>query len=427
MEGSGLNPRRPIILLTALGALVIIILTCVPYTLTLAKRAGVRVADTAVVALATTPDPEFEAEVNKPIEPTFDVATWYGARGEEPERHGVLIESFDGQQVFAAHNADATFNPASLVKLTTTLVALERLGKDYRFETRVWADGQIDQKRTLHGDLYLDGADPSFGDASAVQMARELKARGIERVQGKVLVTPRFSFNLSEKPEDSAKFAAQVMQLKPTGTGTADGPQGQQLFVLRSYPLRDILLYMNAHSVNFIAQRIGDQLGGPEAVAQAIRDELKLPPEQVQLETTSGLYNNRMSPRGLIAVIHALIEEAGRQGLKPEDILPVASCDAGTLRRRMEGTGFEGAVVGKTGTLTQQDGGMSNLGGLVYTKDDGMILFVILAQGQRIWDNKQMADQLLAEVLHDHAAAAVRQPSEGHRQLLPPNDIQIGD
>jgi serine-type D-Ala-D-Ala carboxypeptidase/endopeptidase (penicillin-binding protein 4) len=260
-----------------------------------------------------------------------------------------------------------------------------------------------------------------------VQVARELKARGIEHVQGKVLVTPRFSFNLSEKPEDSAKFAAQAMQLKPTGTGTVDQPQGQQLFVLRSYPLRDILLYMNAHSVNFIAHRLGDQLGGPEAVAQAIRDELHLPPDQVQLETTSGLYNNRMSPRGLVAVIHALIEEAGRQGLKPEDILPVASCDAGTLRRRMEGTGFEGAVVGKTGTLTQQDGGMSNLGGLVYTKDDGPILFVILAQGQRIWDNKQMADQLLAEVLHDHVAAAVRQPSDGHRQLLPPNDIQIGD
>src|SRR5205085_11807370 len=421
------NPRRPVILMLVLGAVCVAVLAFVPHSLTLAKRAGARLTDAALTALTTAPDPSFEAEINKPPEPAFDVATWYGARGEEPERHGVLIESYDGQHVFATHNADMTFNPASLVKLTTTLVALQKLGKDYRFETRVVVDGQIDQKKTLHGDLCLDGNDPSFGDTSAVQVARELKARGIERVQGKILVTPSFSFNLSEKPEDSAKYVAQVLQLKQTGTGAVENAHGRQLFVMRSYPLRDILLYMNAHSVNFIAHRIGDQLGGADGVARAISDGLKLPPDQVQLETTSGLYNNRMSPRGLVAVIHALIEETARQGLKLEDVLPVASCDAGTLKRRMAGTGLEGAVVGKTGTLTQQDGGMSNLGGLVYTKDDGMILFVILAQGQRIWDNKQMADQLLAEVLHEHPAACVFQPGEMRRQLLPPAELQIGD
>ncbi len=422
-----MNPRRPVWLTLALGAIAIAVLTFVPYSLTLAKRAGERVADTTVAALTTAPDPTFEATINRPPEPQFDVATWYGARGEEPERHGVLIETYDGQHVFATHNADTAYNPASLVKLATSLVALKQLGKDYRFATRVYVAGQIDQKKTLHGDLYLAGDDPSFGDMSAVLLARELKARGIERVQGKLLVTPRFSFNVSEKPEDSAKYAAQAMQLRPTGTGVAEQPSGTQLFALRSYPLRDILLYMNAHSVNFIAHRIGDLLGGAAGVARAVSAQLKLPAEQVQLETTSGLYNNRMSARGLVAVVHALIDEARRQGLKPEDILPVASCDAGTLRRRMEGTGFEGAVVGKTGTLTQQDGGMSNLGGLVYTKDEGVVLFIILAQGQRIWDNKQMADQLLAEVLHEHPAACVFQPDEARRQLLPQADLQIGE
>jgi D-alanyl-D-alanine carboxypeptidase/D-alanyl-D-alanine-endopeptidase (penicillin-binding protein 4) len=408
----------------AVGAIIIALLTFVPYSLTMVRQAGHHVADAAVTTLTSAPDPAFEAEINKAPEPTFDVATWYGARGEELERHGVLIESYDGQKLYAAHNADTTFNPASLVKLATTLVALKRLRKDYRFETRVLVDGQIEQK-TLRGDLYLDGADPSFSDASAVAVARELKARGIERVQGKVLVTPRFSFNLSEKPEDSAKFVAQVLQLKQSATGAVDNAAGRQLFVLRSQPLRHILLYMNAHSVNFIAHRIGDLLGGAEGVAQTIRTELQLPPEQVQLETTSGLFNNRMTARGLVAVIHALIDEAQRQGLKPEDILPVASYDAGTLRRRMEGTGFEGAVVGKTGTLTQQDGGMSNLAGIVYTRDDGPVLFVILAQGQRIWDNKQMADQLLAEVLRGHPAASVVQPAETRRQLLAPTDLSI--
>jgi D-alanyl-D-alanine carboxypeptidase/D-alanyl-D-alanine-endopeptidase (penicillin-binding protein 4) len=412
----------------ALGALVVALLTAFPYTLTLAERAGRRVVNVAETTLAPAPDPNLASLIEPPPQPAFDVATWYGAREEEPERHGVLIESYDGREIFAAHNADTPFNPASLVKLATSLVALQRLGKDYRFETSVFVDGQVDaQKKVLLGDLYLAGDDPSFGDSTAALVARELKARGVERIEGKVLVTPRFSFNLCERADDSAKFAAQVMKLKQKETGVADESKGRRLFVVRSAPLRNILLYMNAHSVNFIAHRLGDLLGGPEGVAEAVRTQLNLPTEAVRLESTSGLYNNRMTPRTLVQVLHALTDEARRQSLKPEDILPVASCDAGTLRRRMDGTGYEGAVVGKTGTLTEQDGGMSNLGGVVYTRDEGPVLFVIIAQGQRIWDNKQMADQLLAEVLHEHPPAPVCTPGEQRRSLLPQSDLQAAD
>jgi hypothetical protein len=38
-----------------------------------------------------------------------------------------------------------------------------------------------------------------------------------------------------------------------------------------------------------------------------------------------------------------------------------------------------------------------------------------------------MADQLIAEVLHDEQAACVCQPNETHRQLLTPTDLQIGE
>src|SRR3712207_6866631 len=43
-------------------------------------------------------------------------------------------------------------------------------------------------------------------------------------------------------------------------------------------------------------------------------NDLKLPAEQVTLATASGLEVNRMTPRGLLAVIRALDEEARRQG-----------------------------------------------------------------------------------------------------------------
>lgn len=424
-----MHSRKPVYALVSVGALLIAALTFFPYTLTVVEQASRRVASAVgqhLPASASQAAPAAEAVEPPPSTlPRFDVALWYSSRGEEPEKQGALVQSWDGREVYASHNADTQFNPASLVKLTTTLFALRQLGPDHRFETHVYADGAVDPKtKQLQGSLYLVGDDPSFTDYGAVVVAQELKARGIEHVRDRVVASQKFSFNFNEKPEDSAKNAANVMKLGQKETGAADAPAGAELFTIYSNPLREILLYMNAHSINFVADRIGEKLGGPAATVQFLVNELKLPPEQVYLETNSGLYTNRMTPRGIITVVRALSEEAERHGMKLEDLLAVADCDHGTLRRRMEGTGYECAVVGKTGTLTTTDGGMSNLAGVVYTRDAGVVLFAILAQGRRIWEHKQMADQLLAEVVRDHPAAPLSDPQSPRRHLLPSENLR---
>ena len=409
-------------MLIAVCAIIIATLTFVPYSLTMVKQAGHNVAAVVETSFGNE-QPAFEAEMRQPLVPQFDVAMWYGARGEEPEKHGVLIQTLDGKRVFASHNADTTFNPASLVKLATSLVALKRLGPDYRFITRVYTDGTVDAAGTLNGNLYLAGNDPTFGDTAANLIAKELRARGIKRVKEKILAAPGFSFNFNERAEESAEFAARVMQLKQAATGMSEAA-GTELFALHSNPLREILLYMNAHSNNFVADRLGAFLGGPQMIARHLVEELKLPPAQVTLETASGLYNNRMTPRGVLVVIKALIDEAARHGLKPEDVIAVAGCDWGTVRRRMEGTGFECSLVGKTGTLTTTDGGMSNLAGIVFTRAGGPILFAIVAQGNRIWEHKQMTDQLLSETIQEHQPAPLMD-NVVRRQLLPPDSLRV--
>ena len=424
-----MHSRKPVYVLLIVAAVIIAVLTLFPYTLAVVEQASRNVAGEVRdrIPASKLPPPTL-AEVPPPAAelPRFDVALWYSSRGEEPEKQGVLIESWDGQKVYASHNADTEFNPASLVKLTTTLFALRQLGPDYRFVTHVYADGAINPRtKQLEGSVYLVGDDPSFTDYGAVLIAQELRARGIERVRDGVYVSSKFSFNYNDKPEDSAKNTANVLKLGQRETGVADDAKGAELFVVRSNPLREILLYMNAHSVNFVADHIGAQLGGPAAVVNFLVNELKLPADQVYLETNSGLYTNRMTPRGLITVVHALSDEAARHGMKLEDLLAVASCDHGTLRRRMEGTGYECAVVGKTGTLTTTDGGMSNLAGIVNTQDAGPVLFAILAQGNRIWEHKQMADQLLAEVVHDHPPAPLADQQATRRNLLPSANLQV--
>src|SRR3712207_5212044 len=107
------------------GAMIILALTFIPYSLTLVSR-----AERAVTSVLPRPLPVPENAVPPVPIPAVDVAVWYMEHGEQPEHHGVFIEAMDGKRVFASHNADTTFNPASIVKLATSLIALRRLGPD---------------------------------------------------------------------------------------------------------------------------------------------------------------------------------------------------------------------------------------------------------------------------------------------------------
>jgi serine-type D-Ala-D-Ala carboxypeptidase/endopeptidase (penicillin-binding protein 4) len=415
-----LKGHQPLLVMLVIGIIIVAILSIIPSALP--PKSGAR----HQVAAFVSPNLS-DASRSKPAaaRPEFDVASWYASRGEEPETHGVMIESLNHDRLFASHNADEVFNPASLIKLATSLVALKRLGADYRFQTRIFADGQLDGGGTLRGRLFVIGSDPTFGDIGASLIADELRARGIKRIGESIIVAPDFCFNYSESPQDSGARLARALHLGDPRVEVASQPAGELLFTLNSYELRDALLYMNAHSSNFVAERIGALIGGAAGVEQFLIEELRLPPNQVTIERVSGREHNRMTPRGVLAVIRALVEETRRQGLEPADIMPVASDDSGTLRRRLAGTGLEGAVIAKTGTLTAEvDGGMASLAGIVYTEDSGLVLFAILDQGNRIWNNRQMEDQLLAEVITAQTRPRVfGNPPQRH--LLPSSTLRI--
>lgn len=380
-------------------------------------RADANTPSPAPVTASATPTPL--------PSPEFDAAVWYAEQDDDPATHAVLAETLEPGRVLASHNADQPFNPASLVKLATTLAALKKLGPDYRFEMVVYADGALDEGGKLLGDLHVAGGAPTFGDVGANLFANELKRLGVKSLAGKLKVSPDFCFNLSNSADTSAKRLAKALRLDETPeTEVAERPAGTQLFVFRSHPLRQVLLYMNAHSDNFVAHRVGDLVGGPEGVRRVLVEGVGLRPEEVTLSTTSGLEHNAMNGRGVLAVLRALDAEAERHGLKPADLMPVTGEDTGTLRRRLRSTPLEGALVGKTGTLTTTDGGMASLAGYIHTEGSGRLAFVIFDQGREVWKSRQQADQLLAEMLADRVspqAIAVSTP----RDLLPDASMDI--
>jgi D-alanyl-D-alanine carboxypeptidase/D-alanyl-D-alanine-endopeptidase (penicillin-binding protein 4) len=414
-----LNPRKPIYAMMLTGAVVILTLTFAPYALMKdARRAAAAYIQIPLAQKVSAVPASAVPAPAQPPAPAFDVPGWYAGRGDDPARHALLVQSNDGRVTLAEHNADAAYNPASLVKLTTSLVALRKLGKDYRFETRFYVEGDVDKSGVLRGRIVAAGNDPTFGDFHATLVAKKLAERGVKKFEGELAVSPDFVFNFTDKPDESAQRLAKVVKLNPKTFAVAEAPTGEPTFSVLSYTLTDILLYMNAHSSNFVAERLGALVGGPEGVREFLVNEVKLPAEQVTLATTSGLEVNRMTPRGLVAVIRALDDEARRQGLELVDIMAVASDDYGTLRRRMVGTPLEGAVVAKTGTLVHDDGGMASLGGVVYTQKYGKVYFVVLNQGSGVAESRQLTDQLLAEItLSQDIPAPIPKPEKPRHQL----------
>lgn len=75
-------------------------------------------------------------------------------------------------------------NPASTMKLLTTLTSLDVLGPQYRWRTNIYTDGLIRQG-TLKGNLYLQGTgDPKLIPEEMVKMMKALQNLGIQKIDG---------------------------------------------------------------------------------------------------------------------------------------------------------------------------------------------------------------------------------------------------
>lgn len=108
---------------------------------------------------------------------------------------GVSTQVLKSGKVPLNYNGTKPFIPASNMKVVTTAVALETLGRDYRFETRLYGPGTTDDG-VVKGNLVLKGAgDPTFfppfvkSATSPFQgMATALTRSGIRRVDGDLII-----------------------------------------------------------------------------------------------------------------------------------------------------------------------------------------------------------------------------------------------
>jgi len=337
------------------------------------------------------------------------------AGGKSPDEQGVLIETLDGAQPLAALNANVTFNPASVMKLATSLTALARYGPDYRFRTNFLADGAVDvRSRTLEGDLVVEGgSDPVFSLYDVDEVAAQLSRIGISRVTGRLRISGQFYYfatgyhsNLSlETSASKLRAALQKAGVKVNGDTGFGEKSGSLLLSHYSDPLVSILLFQNAHSSNAIAEVVGASLGGPEAIQNYMVKQLGISESDVFVGRASGLDFNRITPRAALRVLRRLIEVLADHSLRPEDVMAVAGIDSGTLQRRLVRDDVRGSVIAKTGTLVSIDNGVSTLVGIAYTRAHGPVLFAVFNSGGNVKAYRRLQDQFIEQVIAEEGGA----------------------
>jgi D-alanyl-D-alanine carboxypeptidase/D-alanyl-D-alanine-endopeptidase (penicillin-binding protein 4) len=364
----------------------------------------------------------------------------FPAEEERPTfvHQGVLVERLSGE-VVRQEAAEQAYNPASAIKLVTALAALKNFGAKHRFATAFWITGAFDKATgTVTGDLIVSGRDPSFHDEHAVAVARELNQLGIKTVTGDLVVAPRFSMNFSPSSQRSGERLydtldatrrpaaatrawyesrvalrdAEALRANPSvavmgAVYVAPVPAGARAISTHYSPvLSDVLKVLLCYSNNFMAERLGDQLGGAAGLTRVLTTDVGLRAGEFRVATASGLGVNRMTPRQMMKVYRALLDELREAGLKAADILPVAGVDPGTLQKRYAVSPGRGSVIAKTGTLPRTDGGVSALVGQLRTAKGDTLLFVIFDQRGSVVRFRQWQDALVADLQNQRGGPA---------------------
>jgi len=138
---------------------------------------------------------------------------------------GVMIISLTRGDTLFTESPDAMMQPASTMKMYTSVLALDRFGPDFEFKTSALRDGEIGPDGTLTGTLYLRGSgDPSlaprfWGTLNPMDsLARLVVATGVRHVHGDI-VGDASAFDPQLVPEGwqsrylGAAYAARVSAL----------------------------------------------------------------------------------------------------------------------------------------------------------------------------------------------------------------------
>ncbi|VEE99688.1 D-alanyl-D-alanine carboxypeptidase/D-alanyl-D-alanine endopeptidase [Neisseria canis] len=104
-----------------------------------------------------------------------------------PQEIAVYVQDLNSKTVRVAHQADASFNPASTMKLVTAFAAFNALGPDFRWQTEFKSAAPV-SGGSLNGDIYWVGSgDPVMDQDDLIAAQQQLRDKGINRITGSLV------------------------------------------------------------------------------------------------------------------------------------------------------------------------------------------------------------------------------------------------
>lgn len=127
------------------------------------------------------------------LEAQTGLNTFVNAENFKRANLSIMIKDMESGKVVLQHRADKNTIPASTTKVVTTASALEILGPDFCFETKLQYDGTIADSILNGNIIILGGGDPTLGSAFMGdslflnKWVEAIKNLGIKKINGSVI------------------------------------------------------------------------------------------------------------------------------------------------------------------------------------------------------------------------------------------------
>ena len=323
---------------------------------------------------------------------------------------GIMVYDLTTHEVVFTRNERQRMRPASVMKLVTSITALDQLGGDYGYHTSICYKGRLEGD-TLLGNLYcVGGFDPTITRDDVRMMANDVRQFGISRIDGMIVADVSMKDTLSygsgwcwdddndrltpllvDKKDQFLYVLMSEMRSKGIDLSVTLGrgkvPQGCTEIARYTTNIDKVLTRMMKKSDNLYAESMFYQIAAANSMSagkasdasgqvKRLLTRLGLDPVNYTIADGSGLsLYSYVSAEMIVRLLrHAYDNREIFDHLYPA--LPIAGVD-GTLENRMKTGPCRGNVHAKTGTVS----GVSTLGGYCTASNGHMLCFAILNQG----------------------------------------------
>ncbi len=160
---------------------------------------------------------------------------------------GFVIYDPKTKKVISSYNENASLIPASTTKLLTTETAVHLLGENFKWQTQLEYSGEIDEKGTLQGNLYVIGSgDPSLGTnkagaSSYTALVSDFRSalldKGIKKINGDIIVqTALFKINKTQRLPENIVWLENDNYYLPVGSTKDIQPENEKLIAKKNNP-----------------------------------------------------------------------------------------------------------------------------------------------------------------------------------------------